>query len=293
MKKSTRGLLEIHIAIFMVGLTGLFGKLITEDAIVIVFGRMSITVLTLLLFSFILKRKLAIANLSTGIKLFYLGVLLAIHWGTFFHSISVSTVAIGLLSFSSFPIFTTILEPIYTKEKYKLVDFIIALIVFVGLVFIIPEWDFQNAKFQGILWGIISGFTYALLAIENKRMVGPVGTSTLVMYQNLFGMLVIIPFLFFVEMDLSSTDIYLLLILGVICTAFAHSLFVHGLKFISARTASLVTAMEPVYGILLAFFILSEIPTLRSVLGGVIIVSGIIINSKFSSEIEKPVNEFI
>jgi len=262
-----------------VGLSGIFGKLITESAFFIVFSRMLLAAIVIALFLLFKKRNFTFVRLNDKIKLVWLGLLLAIHWSTFFLSIQISSVAIGLLSFSSFPIFTTILEPIFDKKKILSKNILISIIVFIGLIIVVPEYDFSNNIFQGIIVGVISGLSYSLLSIYNKKIVRNVNPTVLVMYQNFFGLLFLSPSLLFIQINLSSQDFVYILVLGLICTALAHTLFVRGLKYISAHSASIIAGLEPIYGILLAYFLLGEAPGIRSLIGGTIIISGVILNS--------------
>lgn len=94
-----------------------------------------------------------------------LGILLSIHWSTFFYAIQLSTVAIGLLTFSSFPIFVAFLEPYFFKDKIKLSNIILAMITFLGIYLVIPEFKIENNVTQGALWGILSGVSFVLISI--------------------------------------------------------------------------------------------------------------------------------
>jgi drug/metabolite transporter (DMT)-like permease len=96
------------------------------------------------------------------------GAILAVHWFTFFLSIQVSTVAIGLLAFSTFPLFATFLEPIIFSERLHRRDVITALFVTIGLVLVTPSFDFGNHLTQGLLWGILSAFLYAVLSLLSR-----------------------------------------------------------------------------------------------------------------------------
>jgi len=96
---------------------------------------------------------------------------LAIHWGTFFQAIQISTVAVGLLAFSTFPIFTTFLEPIFFKEKLRLSNIILAIITLGGVALVIPNFELSNNVTQGALWGIASGFSFSILSILNRKYV--------------------------------------------------------------------------------------------------------------------------
>jgi len=271
-----RSLLEIHVAVLLFGLAGLFGKFLAVPALVIVFGRTFFATLVLSALLVFGKQKLPKTTGKDLVMLISLGALLAFHWFTFFYSIQISTVAVGLLSFSSFPLFVTFLEPWIFREKLKLFDLISAALVLAGLVLVIPAFDFENNITQGVFWGTLSGFSFAILSLMNRKYVSAYAPVVIAWYQNGIASLVLIPFLFFWEWQLGMTDLFWLVILGVFCTALAHALFIKSLGQIKTQLASIITGLEPVYGIVFAFFLLDEIPSLRTLLGGGIILGAVL-----------------
>ncbi len=203
------------------------------------------------------------------------GVLLAIHWWSFFYSIKVSTVAIGLLTFASYPVFVTFCEPLIFKEKLRLFDVATAFSIGIGLVIVIPAYEFSNQVTQGVIWGIVSGFTFALLSLANRKLTATRQPMVVTFYQNLFAFPAFLPFAWVSDFQFTLLDFILLPILGILCTAIAFSLFVTSLSLIKARLVSVITGLEPVYGILFAFLILKEIPSIRTIIGGIIILGTI------------------
>lgn len=279
MTQKYHGLVEIHVAVLLFGVAGLFGKLLTLSPLLIVFGRAlfaSMTLGVILSFSTINLRTKSKQDLCI---LMILGVLLGIHWITFFHAIQISTVAVGLLTFSTFPVFVTFMEPYFFKEKLRRFDMLTAGAVVLGLFLVIPSLDFQNNITQGALWGTISGVTFAGLSILNRKYVNTYPPMMIVFYQNWAAALTLLPFVFFDDLTLRAADIALLALLGVFCTALAHALFIKSLLHIKTQLASITACLEPVYGILFAFVLLGEIPALRTLLGGCIILGTIAIAS--------------
>ena len=298
MKPNHRNLLEIHGAVLLFGMAGLFGKLIALPALLIVLGRVAFAALFLGLFFLFSRRGITLKQGRDYAGLVMLGIILAFHWWAFFHAIQVSTVAIGLLTFSTFPIFVTFLEPLYLelrraadienreksprvfkrfflalkKTRIKPSDLFLALITFAGVVLVIPRFSLNDNMMQGALWGTASGFSFALLAILNKRYVETYSSLVIAFYQDLAAAAVLLPFVFLTEFSLAVNDILLLVLLGVVFTAGAHSLFIQGLTGVRAQTASIIACLEPVYGIIAAVFLLGEVPGLRVILGGVVIL---------------------
>jgi drug/metabolite transporter (DMT)-like permease len=272
MNIKNKSLMEIHIAVFLFGVAGLFGKILALPAMIIVLGRVVFSSIFLFIIMVYMKKGIKLDERKHYFYLAAMGIILAIHWSTFFMSIQVSTVAIGLLTFSTFPVFVTFLEPYFFKESIKISDVVIALITFLGVALVVPSFKLGNSMTQGVLWGLASGFTYAILSMLNRKYVKDYESFVIAFYEQLCAAIVLMPFLFFQKPVFQSRDILLLLLLGTIFTGISHSLFINGLKNIKTQTAGIISSLEPVYGIIFAAAVLSEIPSLREILGGIIIL---------------------
>lgn len=272
MNIKNKSLLEIHLAVFLFGLSGLFGKLLSLPTMIIVLGRVFFSSVFLLIIMLYLKENVKLKQQKHYFYFVIMGGILAIHWSTFFKSIQVSTVAIGLLTFSTFPVFVTFLEPYFFKEKIKLSDIIVAIITFLGVVLVIPKFQLGNNLTQGVLWGVLSGFSYAILSLLNKKYVKEYSSSLIAFYEQFVATIVLIPFLFLQKPVFQLNDILLLILLGTVFTGISHSFFINGLKNVRTQTAGIISSLEPVYGIIFAAFLLGEIPTSREILGGIIIL---------------------
>jgi len=271
-KARRRGLFEIHLAVLFFGLAGLFGKLVSLPPTIIVLGRVLFATIFLSLVLLYLKQGIRLRQKQDYFFMALMGFILAVHWVTFFQAIQVSTVAIGLLTFSTFPVFVTFLEPIFFRERLELSDILVAFVTVIGVAFVIPEFEIENSMTRGALWGIASGFTFALLSIMNRKYVKEYSSIIVAFYQDSIATVVLLPFLFLAAPVFRLTDILLLSILGVIFTGLAHTLFIKGLASVKAQKASIIASLEPVYGIIAAILLLGAIPTLRVILGGVIIL---------------------
>jgi drug/metabolite transporter (DMT)-like permease len=267
-----RSLAEIHVAVVLFGIAGLFGKWIVLAPTIIVLGRVFFASITLALILLISKQTLLFPKKSTYFLLVSLGFLLAVHWTVFFQSIQISTVAVGLLSYSSFPVFTAFLEPLFFKEKIQFRNIIYACMCILGIFLIIPKYDLNDTILQGVLWGLAAGLTFSVLTIFNRKLSQRYSSLVIAFYQDFFATLFLLPFFFILRPALDLKNIILLCILGIFCTAGSHTLFIKGMKYIRAQTAAIISSLEPVYGIVIAFFFLHEIPSLRTVLGGIIIL---------------------
>jgi len=271
-KIKNKNLTQIHLAVFLFGLAGLFGKLLVLPPMIIVLGRVFFSSIFLMAIMVFLKKDIRLKHRKDYFYLTMMGLILAIHWSAFFKSIQVSTVAIGLLIFSTFPVFVTFLEPYFFKEKIKLQDIVIAIITLLGVTLVVPKFQLGDNLTQGVLWGILSSFTYAVLSMLNRKYVKKYSSVVIAFYEQFVATLVLIPFLFLIKPIIKPMDIVLLILLGILFTAISHTLFINGLKSVKTQTAGIISSLEPVYGIIFALLIIGEVPTLREVLGGIIIL---------------------
>ena len=271
---STRktSLFQIHGAVFLFGLAGLFGKLVSLPPTVIVLGRVIFATLFLGIVLVYRGQSARLRNRRDAFVLAASGLLLAIHWVAFFQSVQVSTVAIALLTFSTFPVFVTFLEPVFFGESIAGPDVIVALVSFLGVALVIPSFDLSSNLTQGALWGVASGFTFAILSILNRKYVQTYSSLVIAFYQDGVAIVVLLPFLLIAKPAFSPRDILLLAFLGIVCTGIAHTVFISGLSKLRAQTASIIATLEPVYGVILSIVLLGEIPTMRVILGGMIIL---------------------
>jgi drug/metabolite transporter (DMT)-like permease len=273
MRGAGRGLGEIHAAVLLFGVAGLFGKLLSLNPLVIVFGRVLFSSLFLFLAAGLGKKSIRIGSLARYARLAILGCLLAFHWVSFFWSIQLSSVAVGLLSFSTFPVFVAMLNPFVTKEKLDPIDFILAFLAFGGVAVIVPTFNRADPTFQGLFWGVLSGLSYAILSIANGRLSGSHSSLQIALYEQFFAMLILAPFMVFLPAAISARDVLLLALLGTLFTGLSHLLFIEGLRTVRAQTAGIVSMLEPLYGILAAVLVLGSLPGLREAIGGLIILA--------------------
>jgi drug/metabolite transporter (DMT)-like permease len=270
-----RGLVQVHIAAFLVGFPGLFSKWLDLDPGMITLSRTAIGSVTLLLFLVCMRTSLRIHSRRDAAMLILSGIGLAANWLAFFQSIKVSTVAVGLLAFSTFPLFVTFLEPLFYRERLRWFDIVTALVVMTGLSFVAPIFDFGNRFTQGVLWGIGCALACAMVSLLSRSIVQKYPPITVTFYQQAFGALFTLPALATFHGHISVHTAALLLLLGVVFTALAGTLVTASLQHIRAQLASVVVALEPVYGIIFAIFLLHEIPSPRTVLGGTLICSAV------------------
>ena len=250
------------------GFAGLFGKWLPLPPATIVFGR---TVIASVALGVLLRAGEAPRGRFEW-RLAANGAALALHWWAFFKAIQIASVAIALLGYASFPLFVLLLEATLLRRRLRSGEWLTAGLVTLGLLLIVPEFRLENQVFQGLLWGLVSGLTFALLAVGNRALAARHTAGEIAFWQNGFAALFIAPAVALDPVLPTPRDLALLVILGVVCTALAHTLFIRSMRALSAHTASIVAALEPVYGIALAIVLLGEVPDLRTLLGAVLII---------------------
>ncbi|HIW05823.1 MAG TPA: DMT family transporter [Candidatus Ignatzschineria merdigallinarum] len=269
-----------HIAAVLFGLTGIFGALIDSSAEMITFGRALFAVAGL--FLILLWQKKSIIQGITRFKgwmLLLSGSLLAIHWVTFFIAVKVGGVSVATLGFASFPAFITIIDWIVFKDRITQREWVLLLLVSVGLILVTPQFSFGDSGTIGLLWGILSGFSFGLLAVVNKRGVQGIDAMQVAFWQNSVVMLLLFPFVLSSGWGLSSIDWFYLALLGIFCTGLSHYLFVKSLESLNARIAGMIIALEPVYAIGFAWWLFGSTPTIRMISGAALILFAIAFSS--------------
>ena len=275
MKK--RAFIPVNFAVLLFGLAGLFAKWISLPALTITFGRVLFSSISLGLFMLIRKQSFRISAVKDIFLLIGAGVILAVHWWSFLASIQLSTVAIGTITFSAFPLFVIFLEPVVFHLQLKRRDVILACLILIGVFITVPEFSLENSSFTGILVGLISALTYAVLTLINKSFAGRYSSTLTAFYEQATAAAVLLPpVLRSGGFHPAGTDLALLLFLGIVTTALAHTLFISGLKELPARLAGICSSMETVYGILFALLFLGEVPSVREIIGALIIIGAVI-----------------
>jgi len=274
--------LHLHFLVFIAGFTAILGKLIAIDALPLVWYRMSIA--SLLIFVFVKAKKINLKFSKTAIASFCLvGLIIALHWISFFLAIKVSNVSITLAVISSGAFFGSFLEPIFFKRKIFWYEVFFGIIVMVGLFVI---FTIEIEYISGILLALASAFFGSLFTVLNGKLIKKHNSIAITLYEMVAGSLFVSIFLL-VRGDFSigffsllAADWGYLFILASVCTAYAFIAGIHIMKWISPYTVMLTYNLEPVYGILLALVIFkdSEKMNPQFYLGALIILSTVIAN---------------
>lgn len=267
-----KSLISLHIAVMLFGLSAVLGQFVTAPAVIIAGGRVICSSLLLFLLSIAGRASLKLKSRKDyGIAVFA-GIVLAVHWTTFFQAIQSSSVAIGTITFSTFPLFLTFLEPLLFREKLKVTSVLSAAVLLLGVFITIPEFSLENQITIGILWGMVSSLSYAVLSLANRYLSRSYAARTVCLYEQGTAAVVLLPAIFFVKTNWTTQNILGIAAIGFICTAFAHSLYVAAQRKVKAQTAGIISGMETVYGIVYALLFLGEVPGIRELIGGAVIL---------------------
>ncbi len=252
--------LHLHFIVFIWGFTAVLGALISLEAIPLVWYRMLLATIIIFVFLKIRKEKLKF-SLKTLSGFALAGIIIALHWLTFFGAIKASNVSVTLAVLSTGAFFASLLEPLLYGRKIILYEVLFGLVVVGGLYVI---FDVEGSYTLGIILALISAFLSALFSVINGKFVLKHKASTISFYELMFGVLGISIYLaiagkfttdFF---TVSAHDWMYLIILASACTAYAFIASIHVMKWISPYTVMLTINMEPIYGIILALIVLGD-----------------------------------
>jgi len=274
--------LHLHFLVFIAGFTAIIGELVSIKSVPLVWYRMLIAGIMMFLYLKYIRAKLKI-SIGTFIKFSIAGIIIALHWITFFEAINQSNVSITLAMFSTGAFFASFIEPIFFKRGIIWYEMLFGIIVIIG-VWLITQTEMHYIN--GILLGIASALFSTLFAVINGRFIEKHTASVISFYEFLSGVIFISIYLllkgdfdaaFFV---LSQSDWIYILILASICTAYAFIAAVYVMKYISPFTVILTYNLEPIYGIILAIILFPEKEKMspQFYIGAILIISTVIIN---------------
>jgi len=274
---------QMHLAIFLWGFTGVFGRAIEMSEGMIVWYRMIISAIGLLPLVLTLENRLP--PMKEVIKITGVGTLVALHWVLFYGSIKASNISVALICFSTVSLFTAVIDPIIHRKRPKMPEIILSLFVIAGLYMI---FTVRQGYLTGIILAVSSAFLGALFTILNKNLTKIYPAEQITFYELLSGFIILtllLP-LYFTTTGTGfelpgQLDWLWLLLLGLVCTSFAFTISLKALKKLDAFTLNLSVNLEPLYSILLAFIIFNETEILNSgfIAGTLIIVGSVVVHS--------------
>ena len=285
-----KNLLILHFTVFIWGFTSILGELISIAAVQLVWYRVVIALVSLFLYFKFNKTSYKISRNSV-LKLLATGALVGGHWILFFGSIKLSTVSVTLVCLSSITLFTAIFEPLINRKRISKLEIIAGLLIITGILLI---FEFETQYTKGIILGLLSAMCASLFSIISARQVKQIEAPVIALYELSGAFVWISIYLLFTHgfgpgMVLKNSDVGYLLILGTICTSLAYVAGVSVMKEFSAFKVALITNLEPVYGIIMAFIFFGDMHKLKPGfwVGAVIILSTIFLFPLAQKQIAK------
>ena len=272
-------LLLLTLATLFISTSGALGKYINMPTTVIIWWRCALAAIFLFLFCWFKGFELNIGSKKDRSSFLITALLMGGHWITYFYSLKLSNVAIGMLSLFTFPVITAFLEPLFFKTKLDYAHLILGALVLVGVYILTPEFNLQSTELQGVFFGILSAILYACRNLMLKQKSRYYNGSVLMFYQVAILTVILLPTLFFKDSSGIKTEYPFVILLALLTTAIGHTMFVNSFKHFKVSTASIIGSSQPVFGIIIAFFFLNEIPSWNIVFGGSLILLTVIIES--------------
>jgi drug/metabolite transporter (DMT)-like permease len=272
MDEKRTSLIGLHAASVLFGVTGLFSKIIPLPSIDITSLRSLIAAAALFCLVRFLRGGVGLESVREYTVMALAGMLMCLHWVTFFHAMQVSSVAVGMIALFSYPVMTVFLEPLWQGQRPRVADVAAGIGVLLGVYLMVPSFSPASSITLGVFWGCVSAFLFALRNVLQRRYLAHCPGDTSMFYQTLIAGIAAFPFIRHSPASLAPSVWAQLGLLALFFTAVPHSLFAGSLRHLTAKSASLIGCLQPLYSTVFACIILGEIPSPATVLGGLIIV---------------------
>ena len=268
-----RSLISLHFTVVLLGGTALFSHLVPLSASDITLMRSVFACIALFLFLKFSSENLALASRKDYLIAIGLGILMALHWVTYFAAMQYSSVSVGMIALFTFPVITVLIEPFFEKVSWVWQDIVSALTVIAGVYFIVPETSLDNDITLGVLIGVGSAVLYAFRNLIHRKHFKQYSGAKAMAWQTLVIAIFLLPTGSNEIANASLSAWLMLLLLGTVFTALPHALIAASLRHLRAKTFSLIACMQPFYGVILAVLLLDENPSGNTLLGGILITS--------------------
>ena len=269
----------INIAMIFIGTSGVLGRFVPVPAPVAIWWRAAIACLLIAVYCRYRNFDLVMRDSSKTRAILLSGVLMTLHWLSYFYALKLSSVAIGMLAIFTYPAMTTLLEPLLLKKPFVPRHLLLAALVVLGVFLLAPEISLANEATVGLGLGLLSAFIYSLRNILVKSTLQSVPGSVVMLYQTAIATTVLLPVWFMFDAVPTLEAIPYLLGLGLLTTAIGHTLFLACFQYFSVSSVSLMSCIQPVYGILLGVIFFQEIPGWSAVAGGALILAAVAVEA--------------
>ena len=271
-----RSLYSLHFTVMLLGGTALFSQVIPLSAYDITVGRAIFGCIFLFCLVKLTGETWTLNSAKDYFVGIALGIVMTLHWVTYFAAMQYAGVSVGIIALFTFPVITVFLEPLIDKVKLAWQDVISVIVVFLGIILIVPEVSLDNDITLGVSVGVLSAFLYAFRNIAHRQYFSQYSGIKGMYFQTLVISLCSIWFASdaFWAMDMHTLG--LLVLLGTLFTAVPHAMVAACLRHLRAKTFSLVACMQPFYGVILAILVLNETPRWQTLIGGTLVISAAI-----------------
>lgn len=276
--------LHLHFLVFIAGFTAILGELITIGSLELVWYRMSMAAIIMYIYAKLFKIDLKV-SLKAVLKFAVAGVIIALHWVTFFEAINQANVSIALAMFSTGAFFASFIEPLFFKRGILTYEIVFGIIVIIGVLLITSS---EIQYINGIVLGLFSALFSTLFAVINGKFIMRYRATVISFYEFISGIIFLTLFLIVTGVkfnsdffDIPKSDWLYLFILASVCTAYAFIAAVEVMRYLSPFTVILTYNLEPVYGIVLALFLFPETEKMSAqfYIGAILILSTVLLDA--------------
>ncbi len=274
-----KDILLLNLAMLFISTSGVLGRYIEMSPTITIFWRAAFA--TLLLVLVCLGQRIRLfEDLKGNVGIFFLGgFLMMVHWVAYFYALQWSNVAIGMLSIFTYPVITSILEPLLLGTKFQKIHLLLGILTLTGIYFLVPDVAISNENFKAVGLGVLSALSYALRNILMKEPIQKHNGSKLMFFQTLTAALVLLPFAALQGFGDIAAYWKSILFLALFTTVIGHTLFLMSFRRFSITSASIMSCTQPIYGILLGVVFLGEYPEWTTYIGGSLILLSVVIES--------------
>tara|TARA_B100000427_G_scaffold113464_1_gene94058 strand:- start:996 stop:1856 length:861 start_codon:yes stop_codon:yes gene_type:complete len=271
MQAKSKNLIYINIASLVMSFSGLFAKWISVESYSIIFGRSVAALPVLLLICILFKVIKPIQSKRHLILIIFSGLFLTLHWTLFYKSVQISSVSVGVIAIFSYPLITSILEPLLTQSVFKIRMVLESIILLVSLYILSGHTINGESVYIGLMLGIIAAFSFALRNIIIKEIVDEYSPIWLMMIQIGISIILLAPFGIAPLMDAGAKNIGLIIIVGIMVISLSHTLFIQSMKTLSATAIGVISSLQLIYAIVASWLFLNETISINIILGAFLI----------------------
>ncbi|MDD4737438.1 MAG: DMT family transporter [Kiritimatiellae bacterium] len=273
-KTSTRRcFIYLNAAILLWGITPLLVKVISIPVVPLIVLRCLIAAVALLAVCLLRRVDFRLKSAADTRRVLFCGFMMGLHWVAYFLSIRVSSVAVAVIAMCTYPVLTILLEPLMRRERLRRKDILTGVVVLIGVATLVRDFNLSDHITQGVLFGVLSALLFAFRGIISRSLVQRYDSTLMMMYQTALAGLLLLPALLFTPITFAAHDYFWIIILGLVFTAASHTLYIASLVSLKAKTTAIMQALTPLYSTGFAILLIGEQPTLRTLIGGSIVLS--------------------